>query len=43
MRNIEINGSTIQFLPVVKGLVSEGDAVEKAINEGDPDAIAVSI
>ena len=43
MRSIEINGSTIQFLPVVKGLVSEGDAVEKAINEGYPDVIAVSI
>ena len=28
-----MNGSTILFLPVVKGLVSEGEAVEKAINE----------
>jgi hypothetical protein len=43
MRNVEINGSTIIFLPVVKGLVSEGDAVEKAIDEEGPDAIAISI
>ena len=43
MRSVEINGSTIHFLPVVKGLVSEGDAVEKAINEENPDAIAISI
>ena len=43
MRNVEINGSTIQFLPVVKGLVSEGDAVENAINLENPDAIAISI
>jgi hypothetical protein len=43
MRNVEINGSTIQFLPVVKGLVSEGDAVERTIGEESPDAIAISI
>ena len=43
MRSVEINGSTILFLPVVKGLVSEGDAVERTINEEDPDVIAVSI
>ena len=43
MRNVEINGSTIQFLPVVKGLVSEGDAVENAIDHENPDAIAISI
>ncbi len=43
MRSVEINGSTIQFLPVVKGLVSEGDVVEKAIENEIPDAIAVSI
>ena len=43
MRNVEINGSTIQFLPVVKGLVSEGDVVENAIDLENPDAIAISI
>ena len=43
MRSVEINGSTVRILPVVKGLVSEGDEVEKAINEEDPDAIAISI
>ena len=43
MRSVDFNGSTILFLPVVKGLVSEGDAVEKAITEENPDAIAVSI
>jgi hypothetical protein len=43
MRSVEINGSTILFLPVVKGLVSEGEAVEKAIDEENPDAIAISI
>ncbi len=43
MRSVEINGSTILFLPVVKGLVSEGDVVEKAISDEVPDAIAVSI
>lgn len=43
MRSVEMNGSTILFLPVVKGLVSEGEAVEKAIDEEGPDAIAISI
>jgi hypothetical protein len=43
MTNVEINGSTIRFLAVVKGLVSEGEAVEKAINEENPDVIAISI
>lgn len=43
MTNVEINGSIIRFLAVVKGLVSEGEAVEKAINEDNPDAIAISI
>jgi hypothetical protein len=43
MRNVEINGSTIHILPVVKGLVSEGETVEKAIKEANPDAIAISI
>jgi hypothetical protein len=43
MRSVEINGSTILFLPVVKGLVSEGDTVEKAIDDENPDAIAISI
>jgi hypothetical protein len=43
MRSVDVNGSTILFLPVVKGLVSEGDAVEKAIAEENPDAIAVSV
>ena len=43
MRNVEIKGSTILFLPVVKGLVSEGDAVEKAINEENPDAVVISV
>ena len=43
MRSVDVNGSTILLLPVVKGLVSEGDAVEKAINEENPDVIAVSI
>jgi hypothetical protein len=43
MRSVEINGSTILFQPVVKGLVSEGDAVEKAINEENPDVVAISI
>jgi hypothetical protein len=43
MRSVEINGSTVRILPVVKGLVSEGDEVEKAISEENPDAIAISI
>jgi hypothetical protein len=43
MRSVEINGSTVRIQPVVKGLVSEGDEVEKAINEENPDAIAISI
>ncbi|HEY3421113.1 MAG TPA: hypothetical protein VGK23_11235 [Methanomassiliicoccales archaeon] len=43
MRSVEIDGSTILFLPVVKGLVSEGEAVEKAINDENPDVIAISV
>jgi hypothetical protein len=43
MRNVEINGTTILILPVIKGLVTEGETVEKAIREETPDAIAISI
>lgn len=43
MRRIELNGSAIVILPVVKGLVSEGDAVRNAFEELRPEAIAISI
>jgi hypothetical protein len=43
MRSVRIDSSTVNFLPVVKGLVSEEEAVTKAYQELKPDAIAVSI
>lgn len=43
MRTIEVGSSSVTVLPVVKGLVSEADAVSKAFEELRPDVIAVSI
>lgn len=43
MKRVKVNGSAVTILPVVKGLVSEEETVEKAIDEVGPDAVAVSI
>ena len=43
MRSVRIDSSSLTVLPVVKGLVSEGDTVAKAFEELTPDVIAVSI
>lgn len=37
------DGAEIAILPVVKGLVSDGDAVERAIRELRPEAVGISI
>ncbi len=43
MHEIELNGSRIYVLPVIKGLVSEGKKVRETITELRPDAVGVSI
>ena len=43
MIRTRIDSSSLAILPVVKGLVSEGDAVLKAYDEVAPDVIALSI
>ena len=37
------DGAEIVVLPAVKGLVSEGDAVDTAIREHMPDAVGISV
>jgi len=43
MRSVELNGSVINILPVVKGLVSEEESVANAFIDISPDVVAVSI
>ncbi|MHC1679685.1 MAG: hypothetical protein AB9860_00320 [Methanomassiliicoccales archaeon] len=43
MHEIELNGSQIFVLPVIKGLVSEGEKVRNAISEIKPQAVGISI
>ncbi|HIH76163.1 MAG TPA: hypothetical protein HA343_02450 [Methanomassiliicoccales archaeon] len=43
MHEIELNGSRIFILPVIKGLVSEGEKVRATITELKPDAVGISI
>jgi pheromone shutdown protein TraB len=43
MRRIELNGSKVDVLPVVKGLVSEGEKVRQIIESSKPDVVGVSI
>ncbi len=43
MHEIELNGSRIFVLPVIKGLVSEGEKVRNAISEIRPQAVGISI
>ncbi len=43
MHEIELNGSRIFVLPVIKGLVSEGEKVRNAISEIMPQAVGISI
>ncbi|OPY33383.1 MAG: hypothetical protein A4E32_00669 [Methanomassiliicoccales archaeon PtaU1.Bin124] len=43
MQRIELGGCKIELMPVVKGLVSEGDRVRKAIEEMSPDLVCISI
>ena len=43
MQRIELNGSKVYVLPVIKGLVSEGEKVRAAIVGLRPDAVGISI
>lgn len=43
MTTIEVGSSSVTVLPVVKGLVSEAEAVAEAFSDVRPDVIAVSI
>jgi len=43
MREIELNGSKVFVLPVIKGLVSEGEKVRTTISEIRPQAVGISI
>lgn len=43
MQRIELNGCKIDILPVVKGLVSEGEKVRRAIESTNPDLVGISI
>jgi hypothetical protein len=43
MRSVDLNGSVISILPVVRGLISEEESVANAFREIGPDAVAVSI
>lgn len=43
MQKIEINGSQVFVLPVIKGLVSEAEKVRNAITETKPKAVGISI
>jgi len=43
MQRIELNGSKVYVLPVIKGLVSEGEKVRAAIMDIRPDAVGISI
>ncbi|MFO8051057.1 MAG: hypothetical protein R6V01_05090 [Thermoplasmatota archaeon] len=43
VRTIDTNGGSISLLGTVKGLVSEGDLVEKAAEVTEPDVIALHI
>ena len=43
MISIEINGCTVDFLPVVRGLVSESEKVVSALNSKEYDSVAISI
>ncbi|MBP7086508.1 MAG: hypothetical protein KBA58_00425 [Methanomassiliicoccales archaeon] len=43
MQEIELNGSKVFVLPVIKGLVSDGEKVRTAIVDARPDAVGMSI
>jgi hypothetical protein len=43
MHEIELNGSKVFVLPVIKGLVSEGEKVRTTISEIRPQAVGISI
>jgi hypothetical protein len=43
MRSVEVKGSQVHVLGVVKGLVSEGEKVELAVAELSPEVIGVSV
>ncbi len=43
MQEIELNGSKVFILPVIKGLVSEAEKVRTAIMEIAPQAVGISI
>ncbi|NLI74534.1 MAG: hypothetical protein GX369_07180 [Euryarchaeota archaeon] len=43
MIKVKANGSDIAILPAIKGLVSEGDIIAKAICDIMPDAVGISV
>ncbi len=43
MEVVNVAGSRIAFLPVIRGLVSEESKVEEAFKEYEPDSVALSI
>ena len=43
MQEIELNGSRVFILPVIKGLVEEAEKVRKAVDEIKPGAVGISI
>jgi len=43
MRRIELNGSKLDIMPVVKGLVSEGEKVRQIIESTGPEIVCLSI
>jgi pheromone shutdown protein TraB len=43
MRRIELNGSKLDIVPVVKGLVSEGERVRQIIETTSPEIVCLSI
>ncbi|MFP4545864.1 MAG: hypothetical protein ACLFPN_03330 [Methanomassiliicoccales archaeon] len=43
MRDLEVNGSRVRILPCIKGLVSEGERVREAVENLNPDVLAISI
>ncbi|MFP4169514.1 MAG: hypothetical protein ACLFUV_00585 [Methanomassiliicoccales archaeon] len=43
VRELELNGSRVRILPCIKGLVSEGERVQEAVEHLDPEVLAISI
>lgn len=43
LKTLSVNGGTVHLLPVIKGLKSEADKVERAFDTLKPDKVAVSL